>query len=172
MPDSSVFPKDTGGQVSDFSLSTARGATHSSYSARSEGLLLVALFRSECETCQYSAPYIQRFHTLYAEPSGGRFQVWGVSQDSEEETADFVEEHGLTFPVLLDEHLQVSEAYAIVAVPDLYLLNKNREIQGAVVGGFRREGFNALAKRIADTLGVPYLPVARDEDNALALKPG
>lgn len=165
-------PKNCGDPVIDFSLYTAQGGLYESRSARSKGLLLVAIFRSGCDTCRYSAPYLQRFHTLYAEPSFGKFQIWGVSQDASEKTADFAEEYGLTFPILLDENLQVSEDYAIVAVPDLYLLDGGSRIAGAVVGGFQREGFNALAKRVAEHTGVPYTPVVREEDRAVALKPG
>lgn len=172
MSNSNDFPKDCGSLVSDFSLSTARGKHYSSRPTRSNGLLLIVLFRSGCETCHYSAPFLQRFHTLYAETSGERFQIWGVSQDDEEESADFTAEHGLTFPILLDEQLQVSEDYGVVSVPDLYLLDSSKNIVGAVVGGFSRDGFNALAQQIAGYLGVPYQPVVRDEDKARLLKPG
>ncbi len=172
MSDSKSLPKNYGDMLSDFVLLDAKGKPYTSKPIRMEGLLLMVLFEADCPTCQFSAPYLQRFHTLYAEPSAGRFQIWGLSQDGEEITTDFAEQFGVTFPLLIDDQLNVTEEYAITNVPDLYLLGAEERIQGAVVGGFSRAGFNGLAKQIAEYLGVPYLPIVQDHEVTPTIKPG
>ena len=170
--DFNMLPKNYGDVLTDFTLSDARGKLYRSQPIRSKGLLLMVLFEADCSTCQFSAPYFQRFHRLYAEPSLGKFQIWGLSQDGEEITNEFGEQFGITFPLLLDDRLEVTEDYAITNVPDLYLLDSGAQIRGAVVGGFSRAGFNGLAKQIAEYLQVPYQPVVRDDEVTPALKPG
>ncbi|HZP80541.1 MAG TPA: TlpA disulfide reductase family protein [Chthonomonadaceae bacterium] len=166
-------PRKAGSPVADFQLTGLDGKTYASKEARQKGLLLAALFKVGCGTCQYAAPYLQRLHELYAQKSGGRFQVWGISQDNAADTQAFAKEHGdLTFPLLLDSDLQTSVSYGPTNVPDLYLLGEGDTIATAITGYFSKDEYNALAKQVADFVGVPYVPIVRDEDNAPAIKPG
>lgn len=166
-------PRASGDAVADFILKAADGKTYSSQEARQKGLLLAVLFRTGCGTCRYAYPYIERLHQQYAQHSEGKFQVWGVSQDDAETTLTFAQaQGGVTFPLLLDTGLQVSEDYGITHVPDLYLLGAGDTISTAIVGHFSRDGFNDLARQAAAYLEVPYVPVVREEDDAPALKPG
>ncbi|HZO90481.1 MAG TPA: TlpA disulfide reductase family protein [Chthonomonadaceae bacterium] len=166
-------PRAAGSPVVDFELGGTDGKTYSSREARERGLLLAVFFKVGCGTCKYSVPFLQRFHEQYAQPSGGKFQIWGISQDNREDTLAFARENGnATFPLLLDETLQVSESYGLVGVPDLYLMGADAAIQAAVLGHFGKDGFNELAQKVAAFLGVPYVPVVREEDDAPALKPG
>jgi peroxiredoxin len=165
-------PRSPGDAVADFTLNATDGKTYSSREARQHGLLLAVLFKTTCGTCRYAFPYVQRFHEQYAARSGGRFQVWGVSEDDAATTQSFAQETGATFPLLLDADLDTTVRYDLISVPDLYLLDAGATIPAAVVGHFSRDGFNELARRIADYLDVPYTPVVREEDDAPALKPG
>lgn len=166
-------PHSTGSPVADFTLRATDGREYASLTARRSGLLLVAMVKVGCGTCKYAFPYVQRFHELYAQNADGRFQVWGISQNDAAETVNFAKNHGAaTFPLLLDETLEATASYGITNVPDLYLLGPEETIRDAVVGYFSAEKYNALARRIADHLQVPYVPVVRPEDNAPALKPG
>lgn len=166
-------PRAPGDAVADFALKATDSKTYSSREARQKGLLLAVLFRTGCGTCRYAYPYIERLYAQYAQHSSGRFQVWGVSQDDAETTLNFAQtQGGVTFPLLIDEGLHVSADYGIAHVPDLYLLGEGGTIATAIVGHFSRDGFNDLARQVAAYLGVPYVPVVRDEDDAPALKPG
>jgi len=166
-------PHAAGDKAEDFTLKATNGQTYASRPARQNGLLLLALFKTGCGTCKFSAPYLQRFHEQYALPSGGKFQIWGVSQNMEEETLTFAREYGnLTFPLLLDADLDVTAAFGITHVPNLYLLNADDTIAASVIGHFGTEEFNALAEQIARGAGVPYTPIVKAEDNAPAIKPG
>lgn len=166
-------PRSEGSEVVDFELQATDGKVYSSRNARRKGLLLAVLFKVGCGTCQYTFPYLQRFQEQYAERSEGRFQVWGLSQDRAEETLAFARENGnATFPLLLDSDLRVTVPYGIRNVPDLYLLGAGDTIEAAAVGHFSKDAINAIARRVAAFLGVPYVPIVREEDNAPAIKPG
>ncbi len=168
-----VGPRSAGESVYDFTLRATDGKPYSSADARRQGLLLAALFKTTCGTCKFSLPYLQRFHAQYAVPSAGRFQIWGISQDNAQDTLAFARENGpATFPLLLDSTLEVSEAYRLIAVPDLYLLGAGDTLLAALPGHFSKEGFNDLARQVADFLQAPYTPIVREEDNAPLLRPG
>jgi peroxiredoxin len=169
----STSPRGAGDEIVDFTLRATDGKEYSSASARRNGLLLAVLFKTSCGTCKFSVPYLQRFHAQYAAPSGGRFRIWGVSQDSAQDTLAFAQECGpATFPLLLDQDLEVTEAYRLIAVPNLYLVGTGDAIEAALQGHFSKDGFNAMARQVAAFLGVPYSPIVREEDNAPLLQPG
>src|SRR5947208_129244 len=91
--------RTVGDEVADFELRDASGAAYSSAQARQNGLLLFAIYKRGCGTCRFTLPFLQRFHETYAGPG---FTLWGVSQDTAEETTAFAEENGYTFPLVLD----------------------------------------------------------------------
>lgn len=157
-----------GDAIVDFTLRDSNGKTYDSAAARKRGLLLFALYKQGCGTCQYAAPFFQRFHVQYA---GDKFQMWGISQDSAEETLAFAQEHGVTFPLLLDEDLDVTEQYDLRSVPGVYLVDETNAIL-RYVPAFVADEFNAMAQVIAERTGAPYTPVVRPEDDAPALRPG
>jgi len=166
-------PLQAGDTVVDFNLGDVDGHLFTTAQARRQGLVLIVLFKTGCGTCKYSAPFLQRLHEQYAANSGGRFQVIGISQDDASATREFAaQQGGLTFPLLLDTELEVSERYAITHVPNLYLLDTRDTIQHAIVGHFSRDEFNRLAQIAATEVGIPYSPIVRAEDDAPALKPG
>src|SRR5579871_6627047 len=110
-------PLQAGGKVIDFRLSGVDGKTYDLKERRQPGALTAFVFwKKSCGTCQYSFPYFQRFHDQYA---NGKFQIWGVSQESPDDTAAFVDQYTATFPQLLDEDLAVTVEYGITNVPTL-----------------------------------------------------
>jgi peroxiredoxin len=171
--ETTTAPRTAGNFVADFELNGTDGETYDSLTARGKGLLLAVLFKTGCGTCKYSLPFLQRFHELYALPSNGEFQVWGISQDDPVATRASAAENGnATFPILIDDELSTTVRYGVTHVPDFYLLGAEDTILAAILGHFSADGLNELARRIADFTGLPYTPIVRAEDNAPALKPG
>lgn len=157
-----------GDAVVDFTLSGIDGRTYDSRAARSRGLLLFAIYKKGCGTCRFTVPFLQRFHQEYA---GEGFRLWGVAQDSAEETREFAWSFGLTFPLLLDTHLAVTAAYRLTHVPGIYLVDESDTILRHAPA-FVKDELNAMAQLVAERCSVPYIPVVRDQDNAPAFKPG
>lgn len=166
-------PLQLGDAVKDFTLKDVSGQLFSTKELREKGLVLLFFFKVGCGTCRYSAPFIERIHRQYALGSEGKFIVLGVSQDDASATKEFAAAHGnLSFPILLDEDLEVTESYNLIGVPDLYLLDSSNTILYSILGHFTAEGFNEIAKRAAEATQKPYSPVVLPQDNAPNIKPG
>ena len=61
------------------------------------------------------------------------------SEDSIETVTDFVHEHELAFPILLDENSSVSQLYRIQPIPTTYMLDSNGKIQYKAFGAMDYE---------------------------------
>lgn len=160
--------RTTGDPVHDFTLRGYDGQAYSSAEARRRGLLLFAIYRRGCGTCRFTLPFLQRFHEEYA---GEGFRLWGVSQDSLDETREFAGQIALTFPLVLDTDLSVTAAYRLTHVPSIYLIDETDTILRHAPAFFAGE-LNAMAQLVAERCSVPYVPIVREADNAPAMKPG
>lgn len=158
----------TGDPVIDFTLLDTNGLAHSSQDARNGGLLLFAIYKKGCGTCRFTLPFLQRFHESY---SGERFAFWGVSQDNVRESKEFAAENGYTFPILIDEELSVTEAYGLITVPGIYVVDHSEKILRHAPAFVKAE-LNEMARMVSERTGQPYRDVVRPEDDAPALKPG
>jgi peroxiredoxin len=71
-------------------------------------------------------------------------------QDDPFAIAPFVQEYGLTFPILLDETGEVSQAYQLRSLPSSYFIRRDGIINEVVIGGPMSEAL--LRTRIEDIL--------------------
>lgn len=161
-------PITAGEAVVDFCLPGAEDGVYDSREARKSGLLLFAIYKAGCGTCQFTVPFLQRFHDAY---SGPGLQVWGVSQEDRDGTLAFKERFGLRFPQLVDENLGVSAAYGLISVPGIYLVDAGAYVLRHAPAFVKAE-LNAMARLASERTGKPYAPVVRDEDDAPDHKPG
>lgn len=161
-------PLSAGDHVRDFVLQSTDGQTRSSAEARSTGLLLYAIYKKVCGTCQLTFPFLQRFASQYA---GSGFQIWGVSQENPSDTRTFAESYGVTFPQLVDEDLEVTERHGLLTVPGIYLVDASDRILRSIPA-FDSEELNAMAALVAKRTARDYVPIVRPEDNAPLIKPG
>jgi len=160
--------RTTGDPVRDFMLQGLDGKSWSSADARRRGLLLFAIYKKGCGTCRFTLPFLQRFHEEYA---GEGFRLWGVAQDSAEETREFAGQLGITFPLLLDRDLSVTGDYGLTHVPGIYVVDKSDTILRHAPA-FVKDELNAMAQLVAERCGVPYVRIIRPADDAPAMKPG
>ena len=93
-------------------------------------VVLVNLWASWCTPCREEMPDLER---LYRDDRGRGLVVLGVDQgESADAAGTFVREHGVTFPVLLDEDQRYGRAYAAIGLPTSVVVDRN----GRVSGGF------------------------------------
>lgn len=152
-----------------FSLKDLDGRPHPLAALHRNGLLLAIFYKVGCGTCQFSAPYFEKFYQAYQGYS--RFQVWGICQDNASDTRSFMERYHVTFPQLLDETLWTSVDYGLTSVPTLFLIDQDGQIVYSCVG-FSRSDFNAMSERVAQHLGVPAAVIVDPKDGAPEFKPG
>src|SRR5204862_292107 len=80
------------------------------------GTGLAGVFKVSCPAWHYEFPFRERIYKTYGNKN---VTIVGVSQNEKKETVSFIKEHGVTFPVLLDETrtFPASNAYALTNVP-------------------------------------------------------
>lgn len=131
----------------DFRLQTLDGKQFSLREALLRGPVLAAFFKISCPTCQYAFPFLQRIHAAHGNKN---LTIVGISQNEKKDTAVFIKEYGLTFPVLLDDTrtYPVSNAYGLTNVPTLFWIAPDGEIEVSSVGWVRKD-IEALNQRAA-----------------------
>lgn len=126
-----------------FTLQGADGRTYSSEAALERGPLLVAFFKVGCPTCQYMFPFLERLYRQFREHGA---EIWAISQDNARDSRSFIEEFGLTFPVLINDYpYEVADAYGIRHVPTLFLMDRKGRVE-LVSDGFAKADLLAIQK--------------------------
>jgi peroxiredoxin len=133
----------------DFKLSTMDGKQFSLHDALTRGPVVAAFFKISCPVCQYTFPFLER---IYKAHGGKNVTIVGVSQNERKDTAAFVKEYGVTFPILLDDTntYPVSNAYGLTNVPTIFWIGQDGEIEISSVGWDRKEieGINRKAAEV------------------------
>ena len=98
-----------------------------------EGLLLAFI----CNHCPYVKAIIDRLVSDVKIMQADGVKVLAIMSndydrvpaDSPEMMQQFAQDHGMTFPYLLDKNQQVAKAYGAVCTPDFFGFNKHGELQ-------------------------------------------
>ena len=158
---------EIGQQAPDFSLARHdSGVTETLGDISGLGPSLLAFFKRSCATSRLTLPFIERLHQHYP-----GLQVLGISQDDAEDTAAFVQQTGVTFPVVRDGDWKVSTAYELFTVPSVFLLEKGGSVRRVNLG-WNKEQYIGLADEIAQMLKTAPVPLLTDSDKVPAFKPG
>ena len=128
---STVLPR--GAKVEDFTL-TDMGGQKARFSELTHGKRLVMLhfWASWCGPCREEMPQIVKAYNKFG---GKGFTVISVNQDFDTSAAkQFIKDHQITFPVLMDLEGRLMETYNLSGLPSTLLLNGNGEILDVNVG--------------------------------------
>jgi peroxiredoxin len=137
-----------GAKAPDFELRALDGKRFVLSEELAHGPIVLAFFKVSCPTCQYAFPYLQRLERAYGHQG---VRILGVSQNNPKETAAFLQQFGVTFPVLLDdtEKYPVSNAYELTNVPTVFWVARDGEIEISSVGWVKAD-FNQVNRRMAE----------------------
>jgi peroxiredoxin len=83
-----------------------------------------------CGPCNTLAPELEKFHHEHSE-----LEVVMISKGEPQENRVKVKEHGLTFPVVLQQQWEISRHYAMFATPIAYLIDEKGIIAREVAVG-------------------------------------
>jgi peroxiredoxin len=122
----------------DFTLPTMDGKQFSLKDALARGPVLAAFFKISCPVCQFAFPFLER---IFKAHGNRNVTIVGISQNEKKDTAAFIKEYGITFPVLLDDtnSYPASNAYGLTNVPSLFWIAPDGEIGISSVGWNRKE---------------------------------
>ena len=159
-----------GTQAPDFSLPSLDGNPFSLRDALARGPVLAAFFKISCPTCQYAFPFLQRIYQTHGSKA---VTIVGISQNTKKDTALFIKEYGITFPVLLDDtsSYPVSNAYGLTNVPTIFWIAQDGEIEISSVGWVRKD-LEELNQHAAEASAVPIKPLFRPDEHIADFRAG
>jgi len=159
-----------GTSAPDFKLQTMDGNQFSLRDALANGPVVAAFFKISCPVCQYAFPFLER---IYKAHGGKKVAIVGVSQNEKKDTAAFVKEYGVTFPILLDDikTYPASNAYGLTNVPSIFWIGQDGEIEISSVGWDKKE-IEEINRKAAEFNGEGAKPVFRSDDQVPDYRPG
>lgn len=118
----------------DFTLDKLDGGQVTLSELRGHPVVL-NLWASWCLPCRKEMPAIEK---AYRQHKDAGLIVIGLnltSQDSVSDVRAFVEELGLTFPIVLDRDGGVSQRYQLLGLPSTFFIDRKGVIRSVAVGG-------------------------------------
>lgn len=147
-PERAAAPQ-AGFPAPDFELTATSGETIRLSDLRGQAVL-VNLWATWCPPCREEMPSIEK---VYNEYKAQGFVVLAVNmtyQDNAEKITPFLNERGLTFPVLLDESGNMANDYQLRSLPSSFFIGRDGVINEVVIGGPMAEAL--LRTRVEEIL--------------------
>jgi len=159
-----------GTSAPDFKLQSMDRKQFSLREALVRGPVVAAFFKISCPVCQYAFAFLER---IYKAHGGKNVTIVGISQNDKKDTAAFVKEYGLTFPILLDDTntYPVSNAYGLSNVPTVFWIAQDGEIEISSVGWDRKE-IEEINQKAAAVNGEGLKPVFRADEEVPDFRAG
>ena len=159
-----------GTQAPDFTLPSLDDKQFSLRAALARGPVLAAFFKISCPTCQYAFPFLQRIYEAHGNQT---VTIVGISQNSRKDTAAFIKEYGITFPILLDDtrSYPVSNAYGLTNVPTVFWIAQDGDIELSSVGWVRKE-MEELNQRAAQASSEAIRPLFLPDEQIADFRAG
>jgi cytochrome c biogenesis protein CcmG/thiol:disulfide interchange protein DsbE len=142
--------------AADFTLPTFEGETFT-LSDHADGPVFIYFWASWCAPCKREAPLIER---LWPEYEAEGYTFVGVNiQDSEQDARAFIEEFGLTFPMVSDDGRfsaatddsgSVYLDYGVYGLPEGFFLRPGMVVSQKFLGELNERVFREMLGRIAE----------------------
>ncbi|HET8913315.1 MAG TPA: TlpA disulfide reductase family protein [Ktedonobacteraceae bacterium] len=136
-----------GNQAPNFTLQTPDGRKLSLSDFRGKPVLL-NFWYATCPGCLTEVPDLQSYYASQKQ-AGKDFTTLGVNiLDSATDTQSFVQQHHVSYPVLLDQNQQVMTLYHINATPTSYFIDRQGMIRAVVVSPLNTSMIQTYSKQI------------------------
>jgi peroxiredoxin len=116
--------------------------------------VLVNVWASWCVPCRAEMPAMERVYRDFHSKGFEILAVNATSQDNPAKATAFVQEQGLTFPILFDMDGEVSRRYRVSSLPTSFFVDAQGVIREVVIGGPMSEAL--LRIRIQQLLEQAY----------------
>jgi cytochrome c biogenesis protein CcmG/thiol:disulfide interchange protein DsbE len=126
-------PKE-GFTTPDFTLDLFGGGTVTLSDFHGKPVVL-NIWATWCPPCREEMPAIEKVYRDYKELGLVVIGLNLTSQDSEPAVAAFIQEFGLTFPIVLDRDGKVERQYRLMGFPSTFFIDRQGIIRDVVVGG-------------------------------------
>lgn len=135
-----------GNKVPDFTLKTLEGQQVSLKDYRGKKVIL-NFWATWCPPCRKEMPDMQK---VYSQSSEENVEILAVNLRYTEKNTDsvtaFVDEHHVSFPVLLDTKGSISKEFQAVSLPTSYLIDSKGTVQKKIIGPLSQRLMKAFVK--------------------------
>jgi peroxiredoxin len=139
-------------QAPDFSLPLLDGGESVSLQDYRGQVVYLTFWASWCLPCRQEMPYLAQ---LLERHQGEGFEVLAINVDQEVELARaFVEEYGITFPVLYDPERSVAPTYRVPGYPTHFVIDRGGKIRYTSIG-FDLNDVRAVSGEVATLIAEP-----------------
>jgi peroxiredoxin len=124
-------PLKEGTAIVDFELQQLGGGTRSLGSFKGK-VVFLNFWATWCGPCRQEMPSMER---LYKRLKGKGLEIVAVNlQEDAKAVQKFVDEHKLTFPVLLDQSGRVGATYGARSIPTTYVVDREGIVLAGTIG--------------------------------------
>lgn len=141
----------------DFALTDQFGNTHTLDQYKGKTILL-NFWATWCGPCRSEMPDLQAVYEDYGNNEKD-LVVLGVAapnlgqEGSAEDISAFLEENGYTYPTLMNEDASLFYSYGISSFPTTFMIDKNGNVYGYIMGAQSREVFDDIIQQTMDGAG-------------------
>ena len=136
-----------GALAPDFTAQTRDGTTVtlSDFTANGGTPVVLNFWATWCPPCRVEMPHFEAAAELY----GDDVAVLGVNQaESVETIATYAGDHGLTYPLLVDQEMTINHLYGILNLPTTIFIDANGIVREVLVGTMSRAVLEERIERL------------------------
>jgi len=124
-------PLKEGTEIVDFELQDLSGATRRLSDFRGK-VVLLNFWATWCGPCRFEMPSMEK---LYQRLNAKGFEIVAVNlQEDRSSVERFVDEYGLSFPILLDTTGRIGGTYGARSIPTTYIVDREGFVVAGTVG--------------------------------------
>ena len=130
----------------NFNLKDQYGVVHSLENYKGK-VMFLNFWATWCPPCKKEMPDVESIYKEYGENKKDVI-ILGVNSEKENEVKKFLKDKGYTFPTVIDENSEVMRKYFIQAFPTSFVIDKEGNIYGYVMGGLTKEQIKQVIEEV------------------------
>ena len=130
----------------DFNLKDQYGVVHSLENYKGK-VIFLNFWATWCPPCKKEMPDVESIYKEYGENKKDVI-ILGVNSEKENEVKKFLKDKGYTFPTVIDENSEVMRKYFIQAFPTSFVIDKEGNVYGYVMGGLTKEQIRQVIEEV------------------------
>ena len=130
----------------DFNLKDQYGVVHSLENYKGK-VIFLNFWATWCPPCKKEMPDVESIYKEYEENKKD-VVILGINSEKENEVKKFLKDKGYTFPTLIDENSEVMRKYFIQAFPTSFVIDKEGNVYGYVMGGLTKEQIKQVIEEV------------------------